>query len=120
MLSGKKEKVRNEMGIDRDKMRRNKRLSDRREKNGRRDHRDSKPKREWTTDDIIGYNGDGDPATASFLYEGIEHVTEKGALLIVDGDKAWVPKSQIIDADGDRVIVTKWWAEKQSEIVCDW
>jgi len=110
------------MAIDREKMRRGKKNSDRRAKDGgrREDRGNGRPKREWAVDDIIGYDGNPDPKTASFPYEGIEHVTEKGALLIIDGDKHWVPRSQIVDADSERVIVTQWWADKQSEIACDW
>jgi len=104
------------MAIDREKMRRGKADSDRRD----RDNGGGKPKKQWSTDDIVGYDGRPDPKTASFPYEGIEHVTDKGALLIVDGEKHWVPRSQIIDADDERVIVTQWWAEKQAEIQCDW
>jgi len=67
---------------------------------------------EWSTDDIIGAS-DYDGETVGVSYEGIEYVTNLAAKIIIDGEKFWVPKSVIVDADDETVIVKSWWAEKE-------
>lgn len=72
------------------------------------------PKRRWFPEDMVGWEDDGkDPETEHLDYESIEHMTEKAALLIIDGDKVWVPKSQILEASDTHIEVTTWWMKKQ-------
>lgn len=46
-------------------------------------------------------------------YEEIKHMTEKAALLIIDGDEEWVPKSQIIAATKNTITVTDFIARER-------
>jgi hypothetical protein len=65
----------------------------------------------WGPDDIVGgedYRGE----TVGVSYERIEHVTSEAALLVIEGEKKWCPKSLIREADEQAVIVAKFWAEK--------
>lgn len=58
--------------------------------------------------------------TVTFEVERVERETELALLLLIDGNKVWVPKSQIDGAEeigeGDEDIeveVAEWWAEKE-------
>jgi hypothetical protein len=62
--------------------------------------------------DLIGYEGRPSPDTCGISYDAIEHVTDKAVLISMDGSKKWVPKSQIVDADEENLVVTEWWAVK--------
>jgi hypothetical protein len=61
--------------------------------------------------DIVGC--DEDRECVHVDHAGIDHVTDKAALLSIDGEKIWVPKSQIMDATEDSLTITLWFAEKQ-------
>lgn len=59
--------------------------------------------------------------TASFTVETVEAESEKAILVEIEGEKTWVPKSQITDdsevyskvSGGGELIVSRWWAEKK-------
>jgi len=63
---------------------------------------------------------DDSSETVSFEVERIEAETDKAILVDFDGEKTWVPKSQIHDDsevwskenDSGTLIVTRWWATK--------
>lgn len=88
------------MAMNMDKMRGAKKAEDKREKRSK-----------FSPDDLVGDGYDGD--TVGVCYESIEHVTEKASLLVIDGEKVWVPKSMVTEADDEAIIVSKWWADKQ-------
>lgn len=70
--------------------------------------------------DIIGYEGDRTPSVGALTYETIETATERAALIVrPGGEKLWVPKSQIVDADSENITVTEWWLNKNN-IDSDW
>jgi len=72
------------------------------------------PPRKWYPEDMVGWDEDkADPETVTLAYESIEHMTDKATLLIIEGDKVWVPKSQTLEATDKEVTVTLWWVEKQ-------
>jgi hypothetical protein len=83
--------------------------------------RDGREERKAVCDpsDLIGYEGRPSPETIGIAHQGIEHVTDKAALVIVHGSKIWVPKSQIVDADEENLVVTSWWADK-NDVNPDW
>ena len=83
--------------------------------------RDTREERRSNIDpsDIVGYNGRPSPDTIGIEHQGIEHVTDKAALIIKDGSKIWIPKSQIVDADDEHLVVTQWWADS-NDIAGDW
>ncbi len=60
--------------------------------------------------DIIGCYDDNE--SVHLDHEGIEHHTDKAALIVLDGEKKWIPKSQIMDATEDSITITSWFAEK--------
>lgn len=59
--------------------------------------------------------------TCSYEVETVEAETEKAILVEIEGEKHWVPKSQIHDdsevyskeSGGGTLIVSEWWAKKQ-------
>ena len=59
--------------------------------------------------------------TVSFDVETVEAESEKAILVEIEGEKFWVPKSQIHDdsevyskrSGGGTLIVTRWWAEQK-------
>lgn len=61
-------------------------------------------------------------STASFEVEAVEAETDKAILVEIEGEKMWVPKSQIDDDSevyskksgegGGTLIVSEWWAKK--------
>ncbi len=63
---------------------------------------------------------DGREDTVSFDVETVEAETEKAILVEIEGEKEWVPKSQITEdsevyskkSGGGELIVTRWWAEQ--------
>ncbi len=61
--------------------------------------------------DIIGC--DEDRECIHLDHEGIIRTTEKAALLKIDGEEKWIPKSQIMDASDSTLAVTTWFAEKE-------
>ena len=72
----------------------------------------SKPSKEWSPDDIVGYEGEPDPVTVTVIFETILHVTDKGVKLMIAEEEMWVPKGQIVAADDGVMEVTLWIAEK--------
>lgn len=61
---------------------------------------------------ICGYTGDGE--TVGVSHDGtLEAVTDKAALVFQDGEKLWLPFSQIQDADSEAIMVTLWWCDKE-------
>jgi oxalate decarboxylase/phosphoglucose isomerase-like protein (cupin superfamily) len=59
--------------------------------------------------------------TVTYAVERVEAETEKAILVEIEGEKMWVPKSQIHDdsevyskehGDGD-LVVTEWWATQK-------
>jgi len=70
-----------------------------------------KKKTEYDPSEIIGYDGEY-PECESFDHDGIEYVSDKAALLMVDGENQWVPKSQIVDATESIVKITSWMVKK--------
>lgn len=65
--------------------------------------------------DMIGYveGPKGRDESGVLAFESIEHITDKAALLNLEGAvQMWVPKSQIMDADHESVEVTQWWANE--------
>ncbi len=62
--------------------------------------------------DMIGYNGN-DIDGQEVSYDDIIKFTDAAVLLNIDGDEVWIPKSQIIDANDEIIIITYWLAEKQ-------
>jgi hypothetical protein len=58
---------------------------------------------------------------ARFDVETVEAESEKAILVEIEGEKVWVPKSQISDdsevyskaSGGGELVVTRWWAEKK-------
>lgn len=71
-----------------------------------------KKEKKWNHRDIIGYEKDDDPEYMEFVYSEIVCMTDKAALLKIDGNKVWIPRSQIIDATEDTIYITPWIAEK--------
>lgn len=72
-----------------------------------------RPGKSFAPEDMIGYveGPKGRSETGVLSFEAIEHITDKAALLRLEGDnKIWVPKSQIVDADENSIEVTTWWA----------
>lgn len=59
--------------------------------------------------------------TASFDVETVEAESEKAILVEIEGEKVWVPKSQIHEdsevyskeSGGGTLIVTTWWATQK-------
>ncbi len=59
--------------------------------------------------------------TVSFDVDDVEAESEKAILVDIDGEKTWVPKSQISEdsevyskkSGGGELIVTRWWAEQR-------
>ena len=59
--------------------------------------------------------------TVSFNVEDVEAESEKAILVEIDGEKTWVPKSQIHEdsevyskkSGGGTLIVTRWWATQK-------
>lgn len=59
-------------------------------------------------------------STVEFSVEAVEAETDKAILVEIEGEKVWVPKSQIDDdsevyskeSGGGTLIVTEWWAKK--------
>jgi len=95
------------MGVDMGKMRKSK----------GKDKSDDKARRaranvNW--DSFCKYDGTG--STIGLEHDGLEHSTDKSALLWIEGDKYWVPFSQIRDADDEAVIVTEWWWGKAEPV----
>lgn len=62
-----------------------------------------------------------DDDTVSFDVDQVEAEGEKAILVELEGEKVWVPKSQIHDdsevyskaSGGGTLIVTRWWAEQR-------
>lgn len=60
--------------------------------------------------------------TVTFSVDGVEAETDKAILVEIEGEKRWVPKSQIHDDSevyskrsgegGGSLIVSTWWADK--------
>ena len=46
-------------------------------------------------------------------YEEIKHETDRAMLYVIDGVEHWIPKSQIIDDDGDMVAIPTWLAKSK-------
>lgn len=73
-------------------------------------------KRDFDPSDLIGYtprDGKKEDESGTLSFESIEHITaDAGLLLLDDGQKMWIPKSQIIDAAPGSVTVTQWWADE--------
>ena len=59
--------------------------------------------------------------TVTFDVEAVEAETERAILVRIEGEKVWVPKSQIDDdsevyskeSGAGLLIVSEWWAEKE-------
>lgn len=59
--------------------------------------------------------------TVRFEIESVEVETERAILVEIEGEKVWVPKSQIHDdsevyskrSGGGVLIVSRWWAEQK-------
>lgn len=102
--------------IDLAKMRRKRDASRKEDQEAPRTKRKPKPDDthgiEW--DNLIGYEGTDD--TIGLPHEGVEYVSEKAALMWIEGDKYWVPFSQIADADSEALIITEWWWDKAEPV----
>ncbi len=61
--------------------------------------------------DIAGYVGWKNSDSSYYDYDEIVQVTEKAALLNIDGCEYWVPVSQIISATKSTVEITVWWCQ---------
>ena len=55
-------------------------------------------------EDVISFEGE------------IEHETEKAWLLVIDGEKHWLPKSQCELVDGGTILVPEWLAMQKGMI----
>ena len=63
-------------------------------------------------------------SAASFDVEDVEAESDKAILVEIEGEKYWVPKSQIDEnsevyskkSGGGTLIVTEWWAEQKGLI----
>jgi hypothetical protein len=70
---------------------------------------------------MASQDDDGREGTVSFDVEAVEAETERAILVEIEGEKVWVPKSQITEdsevyskkSGGGELIVTRWWAEQQ-------
>lgn len=75
--------------------------------------RGRKKEAKWDVDEIVGYEGGPNTEVVGIEYDSIEHVSPKAALVCIDGDNYWIPKSQIVEADEEAIMVTQWFAEKE-------
>lgn len=46
-------------------------------------------------------------------HEGVKHVTKDAALVLLDGEETWMPKSVILSIDESELEVALWFAEKE-------
>jgi len=54
-------------------------------------------------------------------FDDVRHATEKSVLLIVDGEKVWLPFTQIKDFDADdQVVVCSEWIAEEKGLESDW
>ena len=78
---------------------------------------------DWDDSDFDGFSGSEDDKEEQLReFDGVvcEAETEKALLVIIGGDKHWMPKSQIrdgseVNAKGDegKLVVTEWIAEQK-------
>lgn len=54
--------------------------------------------------------GDGEGDLVAIEYEEVKHVTDKAALFVIDGEKTWVPRSQIHSVTEESLEVSEWLA----------
>jgi len=52
-------------------------------------------------------------------HDGIETKTDKAVLYNIHGEKFWIPKSQIIEDNGETLVLPQWLAEKNG-LESDW
>jgi hypothetical protein len=74
--------------------------------------RKKEEREEFDPFDMIGYEGN-DIDGQEVGYDEIIRFTEKAVILSIDGDEEIVPRSQIMDANEDTIIVTYWFAGKK-------
>ena len=66
---------------------------------------------EWNPSDVDC--GCDDVNTEQVAYDKIKFVTEKAVLFDIDEEEVWIPKSVIVEVDGDEVCVASWFAERE-------
>jgi hypothetical protein len=54
----------------------------------------------------------GRPEPVVIVYDRIEHETDAAILIVLDTEKYWIPKSQVIDHDeaGNAIEIPEWLA----------